>query len=307
MEIIYNIERTSTEKCVATIGMFDGVHLGHQALLDELKEIARLNGLKSGVITFSTHPQQVLRPDSGLRMIVTLEDRLKYLDEMGVDKVFVMDFDADLAKLESKAFMSLLQSKCGVEILVMGFNHRFGCNKDEFFEDYEAHGAEIGMKVLRASEYRGEYSPVSSSLIRKMIEEGRVDLAERYLGRPFELAGVVVHGFKNGRKLGYPTANIDVSPNLMMPHRGVYAVRVDLKNGEKYCGMANIGVRPTVVKGGERTFEVNIFNFDGDLYGQRLNVRFVKFMRSEMKMSSLDELKERLASDKQACINVLGC
>ena len=101
MEIIHNIERTSTEKCVATIGMFDGVHLGHQALLDELKEIARLNGLKSGVITFSTHPQQVLRPDSGLRMIVTLEDRLKYLDEMGVDKVFVMDFDADLAKLES--------------------------------------------------------------------------------------------------------------------------------------------------------------------------------------------------------------
>lgn len=305
MEIIRNVEIESAEKCVATIGMFDGVHLGHQALLDELKEISRLNGLKSAVVTFSTHPQQVLRPEGGLRMIVTLENRLRFLDEMGVDKVFVMDFDADLAKLESKAFMSLLQSKCGVEILVMGFNHRFGCKKDEFFEDYVVHGAEIGMKVLRAAEYRGEYSPVSSSLIRKMIEEGRVDLAEKYLGRRFELAGVVVHGFKNGRKLGYPTANIDVAPELMMPHKGVYAVRVELENGDKYGGMANIGVRPTVVKGGERTFEVNIFDFDGDLYGQTIKVSFVKFMRSEMKMSSLDELKERLAKDKQTCMEVL--
>lgn len=307
MEVIRNIEIDSAEKCVATIGMFDGVHLGHQALLAELKEIARLNGLKSAVITFSKHPQQVLRPEGGLRMIDTLENRLKYLDEMGVDVVIVLDFDYELSKLESKTFMQLLQHKYGVEILVMGFNHRFGRNKDEFFEDYVAHGVEIGLNVLRASEYRGEYSPVSSSLIRKMIEEGRVDLAEKYLGRPFGLAGVVVHGFKNGRKLGYPTANLEVDPELIMPHKGVYAVRVELEGGEKYGGMANIGVRPTVVKSGERTFEVNIFDFDGDLYDQILKVQFVKFMRSEMKMSSLDELKERLAKDKRACMDVLCC
>ena len=305
MEILRNTELNYTEKLVATIGMFDGVHLGHQALLDELKETARLKGLKSAVITFSRHPQQVLRPETGLHMIITLENRLKFLDEMGVDVAIVMDFNPELAKLDSRAFMQLLQNKYGVETLVMGFNHRFGCNKGEYFEDYVVHGTEIGMEVLRASEYQGQYSPVSSSLIRKIIEEGRVDLAECYLGRPFELAGVVVHGFKNGRKLGYPTANIDVNPDLIMPHRGVYAVNVTLENGDTFGGMANIGVRPTVVKGGERTFEVNIFNFDGDLYGQILTVQFVKFMRSEMKMSSLDELKNRLAMDKQACMNVL--
>lgn len=305
MKVIRSVDINCPEKLVATIGMFDGVHLGHRALLDELKEISRLNGRKSAVITFSKHPQQVLRPESGLRMILTLDNRLKYLDEMGIDMAIVMDFDFDLSKLDSKAFMQLLQNKYGVETLVMGFNHRFGCNKGEFFEDYVAHGLEIGMTVLRASEYRGKCSPVSSSLIRKMIEEGRVDLAECYLGRPFELSGVVVHGFKNGRKLGYPTANIDVCPDLIIPHRGVYAVNVTLECGETFGGMANIGVRPTVVKGGERTFEVNLFNFDGDLYGQILNVRFVRFMRSEMKMSSLDELKERLAMDKRSCEEVL--
>lgn len=306
MEIIRNTDIGYAGNLVATIGMFDGVHLGHQALLQELRETARLRGLKSAVITFGKHPQQVLRPETRLCMILTLENRLKYLDEMGIDIVIVMDFNRELAKLDSKAFMQLLQNKYGVKTLVMGFNHHFGCNRGEFFEDYVAHGEDIGMEVLRASEYRGECSPVSSSLIRKMIEEGRVDLAECYLGRSFELSGVVVHGFKNGRKLGYPTANIDIDSDLIMPHRGVYAVNVILENGKIYGGMANIGVRPTVVKGGERTFEVNIFDFDGDLYDRILKVRFVKFMRSEMKMSSLDELKERLAMDKLACMDVLA-
>ena len=147
---------------------------------------------------------------------------------------------------------------------------------------------------------------MSSSLIRKMIEEGRVDLAKCYLSRPFELSGVVVYGKQNGRKIGFPTANLDVPSHIIVPHRGVYTVKVTLENGEKYGGMANIGVRPTIERGGARTIEVNIFDFDGDLYGSVLTVEFVKFMRSEVKFSSFEELKQRLFVDREACKAVLS-
>lgn len=290
---------------IATIGMFDGVHLGHQALLDSLHEEAKKRGMSTAVVTFKEHPQRVLRPESGLKMVMTLADRIAYIKAGGVDTVILLDFTKDLAKLSSKEFMQMLRDVYGVKTLVMGFNHRFGCVKDEYFEDYVEHGKELGVEVVRAKEYQGEYSPVSSSLIRKVIEEGRVDLARNYLTRAFVLSGEVVHGFKNGRKLGYPTANIDVSSEMILPHKGVYAVRVKLPDGRIKGGMANIGVRPTVIKGGHQTFEVNIFDFDEDLYGQVLTVEFVKFMRSEMKMGSLDELKMRLALDEQACREIL--
>ena len=290
---------------IATIGMFDGVHLGHQALLDSLHEEAKKRGMSTAVVTFKEHPQRVLRPESGLKMVMTLADRIAYIKASGVDTVILLDFTKDLAKLSSKEFMQMLRDVYGVKTLVMGFNHRFGCVKDEYFEDYVEHGKELGVEVVRAKEYQGEYSPVSSSLIRKVIEEGRVDLARNYLTRAFVLSGEVVHGFKNGRKLGYPTANIDVSSEMILPHKGVYAVRVKLPDGRIKGGMANIGVRPTVIKGGHQTFEVNIFYFDEDLYVHVLTVEFVKFMRSEMKMGSLDELKMRLALDEQACREIL--
>lgn len=292
-------------RLAAAIGMFDGVHLGHQTLLLHLCEVAREGGLLPTVVTFSSHPQQVLRPDGGLRMLMTLDERLKYLDEMGVEVAIVMNFSSELSQMSSYEFMRYLRDEYGVETIVMGFNHRFGHNKGEYFEDYVAHGLKLGVNVLRAKEYKGEHSPVSSSLIRKMLEEGRVKLAKDCLSRPFSLSGEVVHGFKNGRKLGFPTANIDVASELIMPHKGVYAVRVLLENGEVHGGMANIGVRPTVIKGGTQTFEVNIFDFDEEIYGQVLKVWFLKFMRSEVKMGSLEELKRRLAIDKEECTAAL--
>lgn len=306
MDVIRKKEdNTRRYRLAAAIGMFDGVHLGHQTLISHLCEEAYVDGLLPAVVTFSRHPQQVLRPDGGLRMLMTLEDRLKYLDEMGVEVAIVMDFTAELAQMTSREFMQYLRDEFGVETIVMGFNHRFGHNRGEYFEDYVSHGAELGVKVVRAKEYKGEHSPVSSSLIRKMIEEGRVNLAKDCLSRPFSLAGEVVHGFKNGRKLGFPTANIDVTSELIMPHKGVYAVRVLLENGEIHGGMANIGVRPTVIKGGNQTFEVNIFDFDEEIYGQTLKVWFLKFMRSEAKMGSLEELKSRLTIDKEECTAAL--
>ena len=305
MEVLRHKRIKNDTHLTATIGMFDGVHLGHQTLLVSLRNEAAKRGCKSAVVTFAQHPQRVLRPECGLKMVMTLENRLNLLDEMGIDVAILLDFTPDLSRLDSLAFLKLLKEEYSIDTLLMGFNHRFGCAKDEYFEDYVAHGKKIGVEIVRAVEYQGEYSPVSSSLIRKIIEEGRVDLAKNYLSRAFELAGVVVHGFKNGRKLGYPTANIDITSELILPHKGVYAVTVMLENGNWYEGMANIGVRPTVIRGGNQTFEVNIFDFDGDLYGQTLKVQFVKFMRSEMKMGSLDELKQQLALDAQACKKVL--
>ena len=302
MEIIRDNDiKPATELC-ATIGMFDGVHLGHRALLAELRETAAAQGLRSAVVTFSEHPQRVLRPEGGLRMVMTLENRLNLLDEMGVDVVILMNFTREFSQLDSRSFMRLLRDKYGVKTLMMGFNHRFGHNKDEYFEDYVAHGVELGVKVVKAKEYHGEYSPVSSSLIRKMIEEGKVDLAQAYLSRPFELGGIVVHGKQNGRKIGFPTANIDISNSeLVVPHKGVYAVTVMMEDGSVLGGMANIGVRPTIERGGAPTFEVNIFDFDGDLYGKYLTVSFVKFIRSETKMASLEELKKQLTLDEVVC------
>lgn len=305
MEILDNKYNLSEQDILATIGMFDGVHLGHRFLINEVVETAKQSGARSAVITFKEHPQRVFNPSSDLRMIMTLEERLRRIATLGVDYAIVLDFTPEFSKVCSAEFMKMLKEQYGVGALIMGFNHRFGCNKDEDFEDYVAHGKSLGVKVIRAKEYQGEYSPVSSSLVRKMVEEGRVDLAKSYLTCPFELSGVVVHGKQNGRKIGFPTANIDVPPYIIVPHRGVYTVIVTLENGNRYGGMANIGVRPTIEKGGARTIEVNIFDFDGDLYGQTLNVQFVKFMRSEMKMGSLDELKSKLTSDKLACIDTL--
>lgn len=306
MEVIINNHYNKTDRLVATIGMFDGVHVGHQFLISQLQNEATNRGLKSAVVTFRDHPQRVLRPESDLRMIMTLEERLKKICELGVGVVIVLDFTPEFSQIRSKEFIRLLRDDYSVDALVMGFNHRFGHNNEEYFEDYVGYGRELNVDIIKGIEYQGEYSPVSSSFIRKMLGEGWVDLASSYLTRPFELSGLVVPGKQNGRKIGFPTANLDVSPELIMPHRGVYAVRVELENGERRGGMANIGVRPTVERGGERTFEVNIFDFNEDIYGTILKVEFVKFMRSEVRFASFDELKERLFVDKEACIDVLS-
>ncbi len=307
MDIIRGKNTDKEHKLFATIGMFDGVHVGHQSVLAQTRAFADEMGCKMAVVTFAEHPQKLLRPEGGLKMIMTLDERLRLLEKAGVDVAIVLDFTHELSQLSSKEFMSLLKDSYGVHGLAVGFNHRFGHNRDEDFDDYVRYGEQLGVKVVKAKEYNGECSPVSSSLIRKMIEEGRVDLARCYLSRPFELGGVVVHGKQNGRKIGFPTANIDVaSLRVIVPHKGVYAVKATLENGKKYDGMANIGVRPTVEKGGLPTLEVNIFDFDGDIYGQRMDVEFVKFIRSEVKMASFDELKKQLFLDKATCVRVLS-
>ena len=286
----------------ATIGMFDGFHLGHRTLVESLKREAGKRGLATAVVTFRDHPQNVLH-HAGQKWICTLDDRIQCIADQGVDYLILMDFTPELAALDSTAFMMLLRDRYHLRALVVGFNHRFGHNRSEGFDDYRANGARLGVEVVQAAEYAGEYAPVSSSIVRRYIAEGNVEAAMHRLYHPFCLSGTVVHGLKNGRKIGFPTANVGgYSPQVIMPANGVYVTLAQIDDGDWLPSMANIGTRPTVLAEGGISVEVNIFDFDADIYDRRFAVRFIKRLRSEQHYASLEELKQQLAADRDASI-----
>lgn len=300
MKILNITDTLPAATTVATIGMFDGVHLGHQTLLMALKRVAGDRRLRTLVVTFRQHPQQVLKPGTDLRMITTVDDKLTLLDASGIDYCLLLDFTPELAAHESIDFMRLLHDRFGVSALITGYNHHFGHNRNETFLDYVAGGKQVGLEVLKAPEYLGKYAPVSSSIIRKLIASGKVDDARRCMGRPYRLEGTVVQGFHNGRGIGFPTANLGkTDPTVILPHNGAYAVMVNLENGRRLKGMVNVGVRPTLHNGPQLTVEVNIFDFDADIYGQRLSLDFIRFLRLEYKLGSIEELRQQLTRDRE--------
>lgn len=305
MQVIRENDRLPQNTTVATIGMFDGVHLGHATLLGELRRVAAARGLKSVVVTFAQHPQLVLRPASGMKMLMTLDDRLAALAAQGVDCVVLLNFTPQLSLLTSTQFMQRLHERCGVCALLAGYNHHFGHDRDATFAAYVQNGAAVGVEVLKAPEYLGRYAPVSSSIIRKLLAAGKVDDALHCLGRPFALRGTVVRGFHNGRKIGFPTANVgQVDPQVILPHNGAYAVLATVA-GRRLQGMANVGHRPTLHNGPQLTVEVNLFNFDGDIYGQPIKLEFIKFLRLEFKLAGIDELRAQLTRDREHAIAIL--
>ncbi len=294
------------EKCVAaSIGMFDGVHCGHKWLISHLRLLAARCGMKSAVITFRDHPQNILHPDSKLKMLMPLEARLKKLASTGIDFIILMDFTSELSKLDSTEYIRLVSRHYGVGALLMGFNHRFGHNRSECHDDYVRNGAMLGVKIERADEYHGEAAPVSSSIIRRLIDDGDVETAALKLGSPFRLSGKVVHGFARGREIGFPTANIDASNGVIVPRHSVYAVIVH-SCSTSYGGMVNIGVRPTFADGDKLSIEVNIFDFDGDIYDEYIDMDFVARLRNERPMKSIDDLKSQLEDDRDTAKKILA-
>ncbi len=305
MKIIGSDTQLEPGTTIATIGMFDGVHLGHATLLDFLKEQARQRGLKSAVVTFAQHPQAVLHPEAGIKMIMTVDDKLKLIARHGIDCTVLLDFTRELSLLDSSRFIELLRDRYGVAALVAGYDHHFGHNKQETFADYVRHGRELGVDIVKAPEYLGAYAPVSSSIIRKLIASGKVDDAMHCMGHPYSLAGKVVHGFHNGSGIGFPTANVgELDPTLILPHRGAYAVMVDVA-GKHLKGMVNVGVRPTMHNGHRLSIEVNIFDFDGDIYGMPIKLEFIKFLRLEFKLGSIEELRAQLTRDRAQSVKIL--
>ena len=216
-----------------------------------------------------------------------------------------LDFTPELSQLDSTRFIELLRDRYGVDVLVAGYNHRFGHNRGETFEDYCRNGSQLGVRLVKAPEYLGQYAPVSSTIIRGLISAGRVVDAMHCMGRPHTLKGKVVHGFHNGRGLGFPTANVgEIDPDLLLPHNGAYAVLAYVR-GCQWKGMANIGKRPTLNNGNKLSIEVNLFDFEEDIYGEDITLEFISFLRLEFKMCGIEELKHQLTLDRNNAQRIL--
>lgn len=292
-------------KLAAAIGMFDGMHRGHVTLINALKEQAALRGRSSAVVTFKQHPQQVVNPDGSPRALMTLDKKIEAIAATEPDYLILLDFNDTLSQFTAQQFMVLLRDQYSVDTLVMGYNHRFGHDRSTTFAHYVEQGKLLGLEVVKAPEYLGRYAPVSSSIVRQLIASGRVEDAMNCMGHPFELTGKVVHGFHNGRGIGFPTANVgELPPGLILPHNGAYAVMVCL-DGQWHKGMVNIGYRPTLDNGHQLSIEVNIFDFDNDVYGKPITLQFVRFLRLEFKMVSIEQLREQLTHDKQLSNKIL--
>ena len=285
---------------IATIGFFDGVHIGHCHLIKMLKKVARERGVKSCVITFDCHPRQVVQPEWCPEMLTTLDEKKQLLEATGIDRCEVLHFDREMANQTARDFMlHTLKERLGVSILVTGYDNRFGHNRSEGFDDYVRYGKEIGIEVIRGDELTDGSNNVSSSSIRRMLKEGRIEDATRCLGHEYTITGTVVAGEHIGRTIGFPTANIRPNDsNKLIPEKGVYAVDVWSENEDfsSRRAMLNIGTRPTF-DGKATTIEVHIPHFEGNLYGKTLTIAFIKKTRDERKFDSPEALVEQLNKD----------
>lgn len=288
---------------VATIGFFDGVHLGHRCLIDQVKEVAARRGMASAVVTFCQHPRRVMQCSFSPALLTSATEKQELLETTGIDECIMLDFTPQLALLSAGQFMKQLHDRYGVQALVIGYDHRFGHNRSEGFEDYVRYGAQLGMEVIQAQPLtlEGESATASSSRIRQLLLQGDVEQATRLLGYRYFLQGEVESGYQVGRTIGFPTANIRVEEEFkLIPAPGVYAVQVTtLDNGKRFGGMLCIGHRPTLGNGHKLSIEVHLFDYTGNLYHQPLRVEFVRFTRNEQRFNSLEQLRQRISLDEK--------
>jgi len=296
-----------TNSCVATVGFFDGVHAGHRFLIDELKALAKSQQKQSLVITFSTLPRKVLDDSYKPELLNTLIEKMVQLQSTGVDRCIVLDFTPEMAKLSAYEFIkTILSEQYNVSTLLVGHDHRFGHNRTDGFAEYKQYGESVGMTVVQAQRFfNDEFPLISSSTIRQALDQGEIATANRLLTYSYSVTGRVIDGFKNGRKIGFPTANIHVlDPDKLIPPFGVYAVRVHWNNNI-YPGMMNIGTRPTLANGLHTSLEVHILDFDQDIYNQIIEVEFIGKIRDEHKFDGIDKLIEQLKKDKEKASSIL--
>lgn len=278
---------------VATMGVFDGVHRGHLTLVERVRQEATRRGLEAVAVTFAVNPATVVGRQAP-RELLTLEERLDRLAAAGIDRCVMLQFDRAMAALTAPQFMQrVLRDQLDVKVLVRGYDHRFGSDQRADAAYYEAEAQRLGMEVVTLP----QLEDISSSAIRQRLAEGDVSGANRMLGYDYPLSGVVTDGYRMGRKMGFPTANLDVAPTKMLPADGVYAVRT-LVHGRCYGGMMNIGPCPTFQNLDHRRPEVHLFDFDDDIYRERLTVEVVTRLRDEQRFASVDELVAQLKKDE---------
>lgn len=308
MSVFYNIsELSQVTNSIVTIGTFDGVHLGHQKIIKRLVELKQKQGGEIVLFTFDPHPRKILFPEQkDLKLITTTEEKCDILKQFGVDHVLVYPFTTEFSKMQAQDYISNIIAKgLKTKTLVIGYDHRFGSNREGNIDILKQFAPIYHFDVEEIPAQEINQLNVSSTRIRKAIEDGDIQTANDFLGYTFFITGEVIKGKQLGRTIGYPTANIFIdNADKLIPKIGVYAVNVVLK-GVTYKGMLNVGTNPTTDFDNKIKIEVNIFDFDVDIYGETLKVEFVKWIRNEEKFANLDELKQALANDKIACTHAL--
>lgn len=302
MKTIHGIENfPASEGSIVTIGTFDGVHLGHQQILKQLIDTSQQSKLKSVLLTFFPHPRMVLQPDIPMRLIQTIEEREKALRKTGLDYLVIHPFSEKFSRLSADDYVKqILVEKLNVRKVVVGYDHRFGRNRTASLEDMYNYADIYDFEVIEIDAKKIKSTAVSSTKIRKAIDEGDIALANSYLGDPFTLEGIVVHGDKRGRELSYPTANIELqNKHKIIPKQGVYLIQSDFDNRVVY-GMMNIGTKPTFDTTNP-SIEVHFFDWNGDLYDQTLRVKLLKWVREEQKFDSVEELQAQIHADERYC------
>lgn len=291
---------------VVTSGTFDGVHLGHQKILRRLQELATRKQGETVLLTYWPHPRLILQPDDkSLRLLTTLSGKVKLLEEMGVDHLIILPFTNELSQMSSEDFIrDILVDKIQTKTLVIGYDHKFGKNREGSFEYLQSHSHLFGFAIEEISRQDVDDLGVSSTKIRTALAQGDISTANKYLGRPYDLSGQVVKGQQIGRSLGFPTANIQIAEDYkLLPRDGAYAVHAEV-NSIQYKAILNIGDRPTV-DGQKKTIEAHLIDFERDLYGQELRIFFQEFLREEKKFENLDALKNQLVVDRERAIFIL--
>jgi riboflavin kinase/FMN adenylyltransferase len=307
MKIYHGIDDFSPlQYAVVTSGTFDGVHVGHQKIFSRLREIASRNFGETVVITFWPHPRLVLHPeDDNLKLLNTFEEKADLLKDQGIQHLIRIPFTREFSQLTSEQFIQqILVKTIGTRKLVIGYNHHFGKNREGSFEQLKLNGPKYGFEVEEIPRQEVDHVAVSSTKIREAIEQGDIETATHFLGKPYSITGRVVTGDRIGNTLGYPTANIDLDTKYkLIPADGIYAVTVRHEH-RLHKGMLYIGFRPTL-QGTRKTIEVNIFDFNQDIYGESLTVYFYKLLRGDQKFSGLEEMKIQLHRDKEEALRVL--
>ena len=292
---------------VVTIGTFDGVHLGHQKLIERIKLLSAKTSGESILVTFHPHPRIVINPEEkSLRLLNTTDEKVALLERFGVDNVVIVPFSRAFSEQSAEEYISsFLVKNFNPKYIVIGYDHKFGKNRSGDFKLLEQMKGQYGYDMLEISKETLDDIEISSTKIRAALSQGDIRLANELSGHPYSLSGTVVRGFQNGRKLGFPTANIQVSDEYkLIPKTGIYAVYVRY-GGERYNGMLSIGFNPTF-NGKEQTIEVNILDFDKDIYGESLTLEFVDFIRSEKKFDSLEALVEEIKNDERITRKLLS-
>ncbi len=296
MQILRGLHSPDNQPIALTIGNFDGVHLGHQALLSQLQQAAQERNLSTAAIVFEPHPREFFTPQQAPARLTNLREKLEQFSAHGLSRVYVCRFNEKLARTSASNFIEALYSQLKAKYVLIGDDFRFGNARGGDFALMEKMGAQQGVTVQSMNSMLQDGVRVSSTAVRIALKDGNLRLAQRYLGRPYSISGHVEHGEKLGRKIGYPTANIQLKHNIPAL-TGIFVVRVSIEGEKMFEGVASLGVRPTVASNGKPILEVYLFDFEQEIYGKHLHVDFLHKLRDEMKFDGLESLTKQIALD----------